>query len=76
MARPDPRAPLGEGGRFAALKASIERRARKGPKRPDIARQRQGGERVDDPGALAAFLGRKAHGAKKMAQYERSTPRT
>lgn len=46
-----PQAPLGEGGRFAALKKKLSGRAG-----------------VTDPGALAASIGRKKYGAKKMAK--------
>ena len=45
------KAPLGEGGRFAALKSKLG--------------ARQG---VENPGALAAYIGRKKYGAKKMAK--------
>lgn len=58
---------LGEGGRFAALKASIEERNKKGPKKPAVAAKRPGGGKVDDPGALSAFIGRKNYGGAKMA---------
>lgn len=50
MAKPNAKAPLGEGGRFAALKQKI---AKKGG--------------VSNPGAVAAAIGRKKYGAKKMA---------
>lgn len=49
MAKPNAKAPLGEGGRFAALKASL---AKKG---------------ANNPGALAAYIGRKKYGPKKFA---------
>lgn len=49
MAKPNAKAPLGQGGRFAALKGKL---AKKGAK---------------NPGALAAFIGRKKYGAKKFA---------
>lgn len=45
MAKPDAHAPLGEGGRFEALK---EKLAKKGD--------------VEDPGAVAAAIGRKKYG--------------
>ena len=48
--RPNAHAPLGQGGRFAALKEKLSKQ--KG---------------VTDPGALAAAIGRKKYGAKKMA---------
>jgi hypothetical protein len=48
MAKPNSKAPLGQGGRFAALKQKL---AKKGAK---------------NPGALAAFIGRKKYGAKKF----------
>lgn len=44
-------APLGQGGRFAALKDKLSHE--KG---------------VEDPAALAASIGRKAHGSAEMAQ--------
>jgi hypothetical protein len=44
-------APLGSGGRFAALRNELA--GRKG---------------VRNPGALAAYIGRKKYGAKKMGQ--------
>lgn len=50
MATPNAGAPLGEGGRFAALKQKLS--GRKG---------------VTNPGGLAAFIGRKKYGAKKMS---------
>ena len=46
-----PRAPLGEGGRFAALKGKLSH---------------QSG--VTNPGALAAYIGRKKYGAAKMGK--------
>ncbi len=51
MAKPNAHAPLGSGGRFAALKAALAKR---------------GG--VSNPGAVAAAIGRKKYGAKKMAK--------
>ena len=66
MAKPNPKAPLGEGGRFAALKQSIEARNRTGPKRPAVAAKRPGGGKIEDPGALSAFLGRKKYGKAKF----------
>lgn len=50
MAKPNSKAPLGEGGRFAALKQKLA-------KKPGVT----------NPGALAASIGRKKYGAKKMA---------
>ena len=50
MAKPNANAPLGEGGRFAAMKAKVA-------KQPGVT----------DPGAVAASIGRKKYGAKKMA---------
>jgi hypothetical protein len=50
MAKPDKDAPLGSGGRFAALKQGLSKE--KG---------------VTNPGALAAAIGRRKYGAKKMA---------
>ena len=44
-------APLGEGGRFAALKSKLG-------KRPGVT----------NPGALAAYIGRKKYGGAKMAK--------
>lgn len=49
MAKANAKAPLGEGGRFAALKGKLA-------KKPGVT----------NPGALAAFIGRKKYGAKKM----------
>lgn len=49
MARPNAKAPVGEGGRFAALKQKLGRK--KG---------------VINPGAVAAFIGRKKYGKKKF----------
>lgn len=45
-------APLGEGGRFAALKGKLARK--------------KGKKKVSDPAALAAFIGRKKYGKKKF----------
>jgi hypothetical protein len=47
--RPNPKAPLGEGGRFAAVEASARASGAK------------------DPAAVAAAVGRKKYGAKRMA---------
>lgn len=49
MAKPNSHAPLGEGGRFAALKQKLSKR--KG---------------VSNPGALAAYIGRKKYGKAKF----------
>ena len=49
MAKPNKRAPLGEGGRFAALKGNLSRR-----------------RAIEEPGALAAFIGRKKYGKGKF----------
>lgn len=62
MAMPNAGARLGEGGRFAALRQSIERRNKKGPKKPAMAAKRSGGGKVENPGALSAFIGRKKYG--------------
>lgn len=48
MAKPNKKAPVGSGGRFAALKSKL------------------GGKGVKNPGALAAYIGRKKYGAKKF----------
>lgn len=48
MARPNPKAPLGEGGRFAAIEAKAEKYG------------------MRNPGAVAAEVGRKKHGQRKM----------
>ena len=48
-ARPNAKAPLGQGGRFAALESKIAKR---------------GG--VRNPGAVAAFIGRKKYGKAKF----------
>lgn len=50
MAAPNAKAPLGSGGRFAALKQKLS-------SRPG----------VKNPGALAAAIGRRKYGAKKMS---------
>lgn len=50
MAKPNANAPLGSGGRFAALEQSLS-------KKPGVT----------NPKALAASIGRKKYGAKKMA---------
>ena len=50
-AKPNPKAPLGSGGRFAA----IVQKAQAEGKSPDAAK------------AIAASVGRKKYGAKKMA---------
>lgn len=49
-AKPDPKAKLGQGGRFAAVEESVA-------KEPGVR----------NPAALAAAIGRKAHGAREMA---------
>lgn len=68
MVAPNKNAPPGEGGRFAALKQSIEQRNKSGPKRPAVAAKRPGGGKIRDPGALASFIGRRAYGPEKFAQ--------
>ena len=60
---------IGGGGRFKALKASIEERNRKGPKDKALAAKRAGGGKIRDPGALAAFIGAKAHGRAQMQKW-------
>jgi hypothetical protein len=50
MAKPNSKAPLGQGGRFAALEGKLSKQ--KG---------------ITNPGALAASIGRKKYGSKKMA---------
>lgn len=50
-AKPNPKAKLGEGGRFAAVEESVAKESG-----------------VRDPAAVAAAIGRKAVGAKKMGQ--------
>ena len=59
---------IGGGGRFKALKASIEERNRKGPKDKASAAKRPGGGKIRDPGALAAFLGAKKFSCPKMQE--------
>lgn len=49
MATPNAKAPLGEGGRFAALKKKLG-------SKPGVT----------NPGALAAYIGRKKYGNKKF----------
>ena len=66
MARPNKNAPVGEGGRFAALTQSIEQRNKNGPKKPAVAAKRPGGGKITNPGALAAFIGRKKYGKAKF----------
>lgn len=59
MAKPNPKAKLGEGGRFAALKTKLGTRPG-----------------VENPGALAAFIGRKKYGKQgfqKLASKGHST---
>jgi len=51
MAKPNAKAKLGEGGRFAALKQKLGKR-----------------EGITNPGALAAYIGRKKYGASKFAK--------
>jgi hypothetical protein len=48
MAKPNANAPLGQGGRFAALEKKLS-------------------GKVSDPAAVAASIGRKKYGAKKMS---------
>lgn len=52
-AKPNAKAPLGQGGRFAALKNELA------------------GKGARDPGALAAFIGRKKYGDKKFNSLSR-----
>lgn len=52
MAKPNPNAPVGSGGRFAALKGNLSRR-----------------KDIQDPGALASFIGRKRYGKKKFQSF-------
>ena len=71
----DRKGAVGQGGRFAALKKSIEERNAKGPKNPKLAAKRPGGGKVENPGALTAFLGRKKYGPaafQKMAAKGRA----
>lgn len=49
MAKPNSKAPLGQGGRFAALEKKLS-------------------GHVSNPAAVAASIGRKKWGSKKMAQ--------
>jgi hypothetical protein len=53
-AKPNAKAPLGQGGRFAALEQNLS-------KRPGVT----------NPGALAAYIGRKKYGAKRFASLGR-----
>jgi hypothetical protein len=50
MAKPNANAPLGQGGRFAALKKKLGKKG------------------ASDPGALAAWIGRKKYGKKGFAK--------
>ncbi len=52
MAKPNKNAPLGEGGRFAALEEQLKRE----------------GKSKESAGAIAASVGRKKYGAAKMAK--------
>lgn len=51
MAKPNSKAPLGSGGRFAALKAKVAK---------------EPGYSAKEAGAVAAAIGRAKYGAKKM----------
>lgn len=51
VAKPNAKAPLGQGGRFAALKQKIQK----------------SGKPADSAAAIAASVGRKKYGAGKMA---------
>jgi hypothetical protein len=53
MAKPNSKAPLGQGGRFAALKNKIAK---------------EPGYSAKEAGAVAGMIGRKKYGAKKMGQ--------
>lgn len=53
MAKPDPNAPLGSGGRFAYL----------------VQKLRQRGMPEKRARAIAASIGRKTYGAKRMAAW-------
>lgn len=53
-AKPNAKAPLGQGGRFAALE--------------DKLASRTGKEKVSNPGALAAYIGRRKYGAERFAK--------
>lgn len=53
MAKPNAKAKLGEGGRFAALKAKVAK---------------EPGYSAKEAGAVAAAIGRKKYGASKMAK--------
>lgn len=50
---------LGSGERFAALKSKLSKR---------MEGHSHGNKAVHDPGALAAYIGRKKYGAAKMAK--------
>lgn len=50
---------LGSGERFAKLKSSLSSR---------MAKHSGGKKEIHDPGALAAWIGRKKYGAGKMAK--------
>jgi len=52
MAKPNKSAPLGQGGRFAALKGNLSRR-----------------RDIENPGALAAFIGRKKYGKGRFQKF-------
>ena len=55
MAKPNANAPLGQGGRFAALEKSLS-------SKPGVT----------NPAALAASIGRKKYGAKKMSAWAKA----
>lgn len=54
MASPNSKAPLGQGGRFAALKAELGRRT--------------GKRKVRNPGALARYIGEKKYGKARFSR--------
>jgi hypothetical protein len=54
------KSPLGEGGRFAALKSELA--AKKGTTKKGKSRK------VTNPGALAAYIGRKKYGNKRFQE--------
>lgn len=53
MVKPNANAPLGQGGRFEALKRNVSSKGAK------------------NPGALAAYIGRKKYGASRFAALQR-----
>jgi len=58
MAKANAKAPVGQGGKFAAMKQRLAKQ--------------KGDKKVEDPGAMAAFIGRKKYGPHQMAMMARA----